>query len=186
MNEELQNLYKAAHRAKAGNHAETAAWYYDRILVRDPLSWEAYFYTAYFRVCQNSIEKIVQAVKNRMNATLYLIKAHVQGETEQLQAVQEVGAQCSAMAVTLFKTAVEEFPEEINRYWTSLAGEILYILRYEIWGVFSDCRSLYEAIVNTYRSSAEISAGFRFFGIEMDYARVEIPSAMLFCDPGRC
>lgn len=44
MSEKLQNLYQVARRAKDDNDSETAAKYYDMILVEDPTSWEASFY----------------------------------------------------------------------------------------------------------------------------------------------
>lgn len=187
MNEELQKLYEAARRAKEHDDRKAAVWYYDRILTRDPLSWEAHFYTAYFRVRRDSIEAVihsVEAIKGRLSSTLYLIKNHVGEEAERLQATREVGVCCARAAVLLFRTAAENFPEEVNRYRAYLMGDLLYNLRYEIWHTFNGS-SLYETILNDYKTSAEISAGFRFFGIEIDYAMVKLPPQMLFYDLDR-
>ena len=46
--EELKNLYQIARRAKDSNNSENAAKYYDMILMKDPQSWEANFYTVYY------------------------------------------------------------------------------------------------------------------------------------------
>ena len=47
--DELKNLYEIARRAKDTNNSENAAKYYDMILVKDPQSWEANFYTTYYQ-----------------------------------------------------------------------------------------------------------------------------------------
>ena len=49
VSEKLHNYYQVARRAKSDNDSETAAKYYSMILTEDPTSWEASFYSVYFR-----------------------------------------------------------------------------------------------------------------------------------------
>ena len=44
---ELKNFYELARRAKTDGNSENAQKYYDQILVKDPSSWEANFYSVY-------------------------------------------------------------------------------------------------------------------------------------------
>ena len=58
---ELANLYQLARRARDDNNSEDAEKYYGMILVKDPTSWEASFYTIYFRentVCCSGFRKL--------------------------------------------------------------------------------------------------------------------------------
>lgn len=47
--DELENLYQLARRANCTENNENAAKYYDMILIKDPTSWEANFYSVYFK-----------------------------------------------------------------------------------------------------------------------------------------
>lgn len=75
--DELKNLYEIARRAKDTNNSDNAAKYYDMILVKDPSSWEANFYTVYFKSMGCKIAEINSAATNMANcleAVLELIK----------------------------------------------------------------------------------------------------------------
>lgn len=90
--DELANLYQIARRAKDDNNSENAARYYDMILVKDPLSWEAAFYVVYFKAMECKIAQIKSAaisVSNCEDSVLSLIRDHV-AEDEQELAVKEV------------------------------------------------------------------------------------------------
>ena len=45
ISQELIRLYEVARRARDDNNSENAQKYYDQILIKDPSSWEANFYT---------------------------------------------------------------------------------------------------------------------------------------------
>ena len=57
-NEKVSNLYVLARRAKDENNAADAKKYYEMILLEDPKSLEAVFYTAYFRLFDSSIGEL--------------------------------------------------------------------------------------------------------------------------------
>ena len=48
---ELKNLYQLARTAKIENNTENAAKYYEKILLKDPNSWEASYYAVYYTYC---------------------------------------------------------------------------------------------------------------------------------------
>lgn len=99
--EELNNLYEIARRAKDDNNSESAQKYYDMILVKDPKSWEAQFYSVYYRCSQCKIGQIENAaitLANSLGNVLGLIKENVIGENEQAAAVNEVTRKCVSIA----------------------------------------------------------------------------------------
>lgn len=65
--EKLNNLYTVARRAKNNDNAEQAKKYYDMILVEDPNSWEAVYFTAYFSASQTVIGQISSAADTMTN-----------------------------------------------------------------------------------------------------------------------
>lgn len=112
--DELKNLYQIARRAKNENNAENAAKYYDMILVKDPTSWEAAFYTVYFRAMQCKIAEIESAaisVQNCMNSVLALIRDHVDGKNEKLAVIHEVGNHCQQIAYMLATASSDHYHE---------------------------------------------------------------------------
>lgn len=93
ISDELANLYQVARRAKDANDNENAARYYDMILVKDPLSWEASFYAVYCNAMKCKIAEIQSAgasIANCINTVLNLIKDNVTNREEQKQAYTEV------------------------------------------------------------------------------------------------
>ena len=75
--DELKNLYEVARRAKDSNNSESAAKYYDMILVKDPKSWEANFYVPYSSAMSCKIAEIssvAERVANNQATTIGLIK----------------------------------------------------------------------------------------------------------------
>lgn len=89
--DELSNLYQLARRARNDNNAETAAKYYDLILVKDPSSWEAAFYSVYYRALECKIIQItssVNSISNCLDSALSLI--HEYSEDNKIEAYMEV------------------------------------------------------------------------------------------------
>ena len=120
--DELENLYQIARRARDENNAGNAAKYYDMILVRDPTSWEAAFYTVYFQAMQCKIAEIQSAaisVQNCETNVLSLIYDYVPVD-EQEYCVNIVASRCIVIAIMLAKAARKNYtdtPLEIqNRY----------------------------------------------------------------------
>ena len=129
--DELERYLALARRAKEENNGENATRYYDLVLQKDPLSWEASFYQVYFKAMECKIMQISSAavsIANCLDNVLYLIKEH-EKSSEQKPAVSEVLARC-VMAVSMlsngginhynkFPTTDGAFGECANRVVTS-------------------------------------------------------------------
>lgn len=108
--DELQRLYKVARRARDNNNAENAQKYYDMILVKDPSSWEANFYTVYYQSMCCKIKDIRSAairVSNCENTVLELIRDNVPDPDEQGAAISEVGRKLITISRILFNSATD-------------------------------------------------------------------------------
>lgn len=111
--EELKNLYQLARRARNDDNSENAQKYYEQILVKDPSSWEANFYSVYYQSMNTNIAGIRGAairVTNCEDTVLKLIEENVTDETIRYNAVDEVAARCISIADLLFTAAK-------NHYW---------------------------------------------------------------------
>lgn len=106
--DELINLYQLARRAKDTNNNENAAKYYDMILVKDPTSWEANFYSIYYKTMSCKIGEISSAATNVSNCikeTFTLIHDNVSNGEERIKAVSEVRERCGQISKMLFDAA---------------------------------------------------------------------------------
>ncbi len=99
--EELKNLYEIARRAKSDNNAESAQKYYDMILMKDPNSWEAQFYSVYYRCAQCKVGQIENAsitLANCIGNVIGLIKNNISNRGDQVSAVANVCSACISIA----------------------------------------------------------------------------------------
>ncbi len=103
---ELKNLYQIARRYKKDNIAEIAVKYYDKISFKDPTSWEACFYTVYFRAVQCRFVDIYHSatsVKNIINSVMKLIKENVSDHSEQETAYTEVATKVNSFVSSVYE-----------------------------------------------------------------------------------
>ena len=106
--DELKNLYELARRAKNDKQTENARRYYEKILERDPSSWEANFYASFFQACGCSVERIVPSanlVRNGQGTTLRLIQQHVSNPAEQISIVNQIAQQLVSLSHAMFESA---------------------------------------------------------------------------------
>lgn len=149
--DELKNLYELARRAKADGNSENAQKYYEQIIVKDPKSWEANFYTTYYQSMNCKIGEIGVAaarVANCADSVFKLIKENVSDADEQRKAVDEVAAKMISISDMLFnayKNHYDNIDIQIkDRYVQeyanncSLCREICYIGGNTIIDVFGD------------------------------------------------
>jgi len=91
--EELENLYQIARRAKDSDDNESAAKYYDMILMKDPNSWEANFYAVYYREMGCKIGEIGSAlskIEKCVESTFKILVNHVKDGDERIAAIKEI------------------------------------------------------------------------------------------------
>lgn len=106
--DELSNLYQLARRAKSENNVENAAKYYDMILVKEPTSWEAAFYSVYYHALSCKviqIESSVNSIQNSLDSVFDLIAYHLTDEDEKRQACMQVALSSVAAADVFFAGA---------------------------------------------------------------------------------
>lgn len=109
---ELENLYRLARRAKDDDNRENAVKYYDMILLKDPSSWEAAFYTVYFKAMACKVAQIRSAAKNVTNCidtVLGLICENVCDKEAQEKAYTEVAQRTVTVARMLFNGAKNHY-----------------------------------------------------------------------------
>lgn len=109
--ERLNNLYSVARRAKEDENDEKAEKYYDMILIEDPNSWEAVYYTTYFNVTQSKIGQISSAadkLANCLNSVFNLIDEYVPSD-EESSAVSEVYTKTKSFAELLYVNAQNHY-----------------------------------------------------------------------------
>ncbi|MBQ7007957.1 MAG: hypothetical protein IJN05_01955 [Ruminococcus sp.] len=117
--DELKNLYELARRAKDDNNVECAYQFYSQIVVKDPSSWEAYFYTNYYQSVNCIIAEIgVAAVRisDCQETVFNLIKNYVDNPDEQRMAVNEVAERLIIISDVLY--------DAYRRYYSSIDLQI--------------------------------------------------------------
>lgn len=115
---ELANLYTLARRAKDNNNSEHAQKYYDQIVVKDPSSWEANFYSVYYQAmnCTNGeIYTSASRVIKCLISVLKQIKETVKDDKEQRKAVEEVATMVITISDLLFCAQ--------NNYYNGLSAQ---------------------------------------------------------------
>ncbi len=111
--ERLNNLYNVARRAKENNNDEQAEKYYDMILIEDPNSWEAVYYTTYFNVAQSKIGQISSAadkLANCLNSVFDLIEEYAPSD-EETSAISEIYTKTKAFAELLYVNAYNHYAQ---------------------------------------------------------------------------
>lgn len=108
ISDELKNLYQIARRSKDAENNENAAKYYEMILIKDPTSWEANFYSVYYKTMSCKIGEIATAATNVSNCikeTFQLIHDNVIELEERKKAVLEVRDRVKKISDMLFNAA---------------------------------------------------------------------------------
>lgn len=121
---ELENLYILARRAKNDNNSENAQKFYEQILIKDPSSWEANFYSVYYQSMNCKIFQIESAANRLTNCeeTIFqLIKDNVLDPEEQKKVLEEVVVSLMNISTMLNKGAVNHYTgisSDIQRNYT--------------------------------------------------------------------
>lgn len=109
--DELNNLYELARRARDNNNIENAQKYYEQIMVKDPSSWEANFFSVYFQSMNTNIAGIINAAvvfTNNLDSVFKLIKNSV-NEKEQYSILLELYSYSLSLARVLSNSASKHY-----------------------------------------------------------------------------
>ena len=159
VSDELKNLYELARRAKSMDNSEGAAKYYEMILIKDPSSWEANFYTVYYKSMSCRIADIASAaiaVKNCIGVTMELIRDNVSDEDERLNAVMTVKEDAYAIAGMLSSAA--------QNHYNGIDFSIRYNYRTEYLSRTIAAESIYgevcDQLIRVFLEDAKVFASF--------------------------
>ncbi len=103
-NEELEKWYVLARRAKDENNAEDAKKYYAMVLVEEPNSWEAIFYSAFYGALQTTngaISYNANKFESSVKSTLKCIRENVP-QDKQCEVVELISSEIIRFTKTLF------------------------------------------------------------------------------------
>ncbi len=109
--DEIERYLALARRAKEENNYENATRYYDLVLQKKPLSWEASFYQVYFKAMGCKIIQISGAaisIANCLDNVLYLIKDYEKPNTHKAAAT-EVFTRCVIAATMLSNAGINHY-----------------------------------------------------------------------------
>lgn len=106
--EELNNLYILARRARNDKNSENAQKFYEQILVKDPASWEANFYSVYYQTLNCRVAEMQSAAIRFCNCedtVLKLIVDNRKDNAQMFKAVDEMTGKCLEISLLLFQNA---------------------------------------------------------------------------------
>lgn len=135
--DELRNLYELARRAKTDGNSENAQKYYDQIIIKDPSSWEANFYTVYYQSMNCKIGEIGIAaarITNCEETVFKLIRDHISDSDEQKKTVDEVAANLIYISNMLFNA--------YKNHYDNINAQIRYKYVQEYANICSLCRDI--------------------------------------------
>lgn len=96
--EKLNNLYQLARRARDAENSETAAKYYNEILMENPNDWEAAFYSAYYSAMNCKIAGIGSAAYTFGNSIEGILKLiHDNDDLDKKECYTEVAARANML-----------------------------------------------------------------------------------------
>lgn len=109
---ELESLYKMARQAKESGSDNLALKYYEQILPIDPTSWEASFYTVYYKTVGCTIAGIHSSailLKNTLPLVCNQINETLESREDRMNAGAEVAAKGVFAGEFMFNSAFEFF-----------------------------------------------------------------------------
>ena len=149
--DELNNLYQLARRARENNNSENAAKYYDMVLIKDPSSWEANFYSVYYQTMSCKIAEIQSAairLNNCEDTVLELIRDTVEDSGERFNAINTVAIDLRDISTMLFNAAKNHYDGidyQIKNNYTQeylnnccAARDIMYNFGDHVTNIFGD------------------------------------------------
>ena len=165
----LENLYELARRARENKNAEDAEKYYEMILLEDPSSWEAQFYSICYRARQSKIigiESAAAQVKNCLNSVVHLLKEN-EPQERQFVAMLELSGSTLDIASLMHTAAHNSYARtdgsiraELTREYEKrklACAELCYELGEVIERHFSGDSAYHRLIVNAWKTGNSYS-----------------------------
>lgn len=145
--EELKNNLELARRARAEENSKNAAHYYELVLKKAPMSWEAAFYQIYYTAMQCTIAEIPSAAKSVANCLNNVMSLIVKQEDDydSEDARYEVADRCNTIAISLANGAVGYISQCSSSNWDFAVEH-----EHRIKSITQIYKSLISAVENSY------------------------------------
>ncbi len=185
--ERLENNYLLARRARENNDSKSARQHYEAVLADDPTSWEAAFYSIYYRSATCVVRDIQSAcrdVANCLDSVFYLIKNN-EPEEKQKDAVTQVATSCIVIGKAMYKAALNHYTsidisirgkyveEYSNRVFAAL--KIMFVCGECIEKRFADNDDIIKlAAVPTKEALDIINSGYKGFSAEYVSKKIDM------------
>lgn len=122
---EIDNLYQLARRAKETDNNKNAQKYYEMLLVKEPTSWEANFYSIFYKAMSCTIGEIsaeAENVGNCIKETFRLIHDNVSDGGMRTEAVTEVKDQSYKISKLFFdvtQSKLNDMDPILKKQWAN-------------------------------------------------------------------
>lgn len=190
--EKVNNLYQLARRATKSQNYDSAATYYNQILIERPNDWEAQFYVVYCEAMSCRIMDISN-VANKLTLSAKsvppLIDKNDDSEEEKILAVTTVLSKCFEGSECLYNAAkshYNKFKEASNSFgeFSGRANNCIGILGIMGQAILSTSLSNISTIKETVATYLEINNTqiinwFEFFAANAAYIPTGIPSTYI-------
>lgn len=110
--QQQSNLYTLARRARSSGDYASASKYYDQILVSDPDSWEASFYSTFCKAIDCTVAEIASAARLVANCFIPswdLIKKSSMSEEGKVDKIRLIGSDALSLGDALVDAAVKNY-----------------------------------------------------------------------------
>ncbi len=107
-NDELNKLYVLARRAKDDDNVENACKFYNEILLKDPNSWEANFYSVFYDAASCKKGEIgikAQNITNCLKGTIAMIISDINDETQIVSEIENIQKQLFELSVPMIRAS---------------------------------------------------------------------------------
>ena len=171
----LDNLFSLARRAREDGNRDKAIQYYEQILMEEPNSWEAAFYSTFYSSIQShrndETGKAIKLLRGCIYSVINLVKNTVEDESEQESILRNIAENIDVLCVTFFNDTADILinlqnssdsygytSEQVDRrrrlyqHVGSIfidASQVLALLGFTILELFGDNHAL-EILANTY------------------------------------
>ncbi len=151
--QELENLYTLARRARDEGNQDDAAKYYEMILLRNPDSWEANFYSP-LCLYKHNCPATLAALHVRLPLVVELIWKTIPDRAKRHEAFREIAERLVAFPVS---------STEMATFWSELKDSC------DAYGDDSEVHDFFDGLLRVTKSLASISDIFKSFRKKLEF-----------------
>ena len=145
-----ENIRTVARRAHHDRNTDLAKYYFNKLLIVDPSSWEAYFYTLYYDIMTCRTGKIAEKCENMisgMETALQMMFDSVTDPTQRRNNMHQIAVDFMVLEDNLTEKIFDEYERSKNADYTD------YIVYYSAVAI---CAGEYCAVMYKVFGNAEV------------------------------